>query len=109
MLHNFVSVYVPGTFGLSGALDPKVKAQVTSETARRLSSAFGGATAQNAEGYYVADNGELVVENVTIVKSYHDKTPAQALEIARSIADWLKVTLEQELVSIETESGLEFV
>lgn len=109
MLHNFVSVYVPGTFGLSGDLDPATKAKVTSETARRLSSAFGGATATNAQGYYVADNGELVVENVTIVKSYHDLDTAGALNIARNIAQWLKDTLQQELVSIETESGLEFV
>jgi len=109
MLHNFVSVYVPGTFGLNGVLDPARKADIVKMTAIQLSQAFGGVTATEAQGYYIADNGDLVTESVTIVKAYHDLNPAQALDIARNIAQWIKSTLLQELVTIETESGLEFI
>lgn len=109
MLHNFVSVYVPGTTGLNGDLSPEQQTQYTQETARRLSAEFGGATASTASGYYVSDSGVLVEERVIIVKSYHDSPVDSALEFARTIAQWLKDELSQELVSIETESGLEFV
>jgi hypothetical protein len=111
MLHNFVSVYVPGTNGLPGTkntLTADGQAQYARETARRLAAKFGGATTTQATGYYVADNGELVEETILIVKSFYDQA-ADALEFACSVAAWLKSELSQELVSVETETGLQFV
>ena len=112
MLHNFVSVYVPGTNGLPGTdkseLDPETQKQYARETARRLAAKFGGATTAPAVGYYVADNGVLVEESIIIVKSFYDQA-ADAVEFACSVAGWLKSELCQELVSVETESGLQFV
>ena len=112
MLHNFVSVYVPGTNGLPGAkksdLSNSEQSRYAREVALRLSSKFGGATSAPAIGYYVADNGVLVEEPVIIVKAFHDHV-ADAFEYACTVAAWLKSELCQELVSVETESGLQFV
>jgi len=112
MLHNFVSVYVPGTNGLPGTeksdLSNSEQSRYAREVALRLSSKFGGATSAPAIGYYVADNGVLVEEPVIIVKAFHDHV-ADAFEYACTVAAWLKSELCQELVSVETESGLQFV
>ena len=109
MLKSFVSVYVPGTTGLTGELTKQKQAEYARETARKLFAEFGGATAIPSTGYYVSDDGTLVEESVIIVKSYHDKPAESALEFARTIAQWIKDSLGQEAVSVETESGLEFI
>lgn len=111
MLKQFVSVYVPGTLGLPAVKRDLTTAEqktYTQQVARQLSAKFGGATVTNGTGYYVADNGDLVEETVQIVKSYHDDT-AGAVEFAIELATWIKSELQQELVSVETESGLLFV
>lgn len=112
MLNNFVAVYVPGTNGLPGTdkseLDPTTQKRYACEIARRLASKFGGATSSPAVGYYVADNGVLVEESIIIVKSFYDNI-ADAVNFALDAAAWLKSELHQELVSVETESGLQFV
>ena len=109
MLKNFIALYVPGTFGLEGKLPASRQAELSQITARKLSSEFGGATSHTAQGYYVADDGTLVEEKIIIVKAYHDKDPGAALAIGRKIAQWLKNELCQELVSLETELGLDFI
>jgi hypothetical protein len=111
-LKKFVAVYVPGTNGLPGTdkseLTHDEQIHYAQETARKLAGKFGGATSQPSVGYYVADNGVLVEENIIIVKSFYD-VAADAVEFALSVANWLKTELCQELVSVETESGLQFV
>jgi len=109
MLTNFVSIYVPNTQGTNGIVNSDKRARILDDTARQLSNAFGGATAQDATGYYVSEAGELVTETVTIVKAYHDKDAQDAQDIARNIAGWIKTTLQQEAVTIETNQGMEFI
>lgn len=109
MLANFVSVYVPGTNGASVRLSRERQREIADETARALSLRFGGATAIPSTGYFVGENGALVKERVIIVKSYHDKPIAEALDIARDLAAGLKARLNQEAVTVETESGIEFI
>lgn len=108
MLSQFVSVYVPGTLGTAGTLSDEERTRYTRETASKLAAKFGGATAIPATGYYIADNGDLVPETVTIVKSFYSDN-AGAFEFAVEVAAWLKSELKQELVSVETENGLSFV
>ena len=112
MLKNFVAVYVPGTNGLPGTdkseLTHNEQVRYAQETARRLAGKFGGATSAPSVGYYVADNGVLVEENIIIVKSFYD-VAEDAVKFACDVAQWLKNELCQELVSVETESGLQFI
>lgn len=108
MLNKFVAVYVPGTQGLSGKLSATEQSNYARETARKLAGKFGGATTAPAVGYYVADNGELVEESVIIVKSFYDEV-TDAVNFALDVAGWLKAELHQELVSVETVNGLQFV
>ena len=112
MLTNFVAVYIPGTNGLPGTdkseLTPAEQNTYAQETARKLSARFGGSTSTTARGYYVADNGTLVEENIIIVKSFYATDP-DAVTFAESVASWLKSALCQELVTVETNSGIEFI
>lgn len=109
MLSQFVSVYVPGTKNVNQQLTARERSQYTARVASDLSKEFGGATATRGTGFYVSNDGRLISENTTIVKSYHDHSPAQALEFARSIAQWLKVELTQESVTVENNDGIEFI
>jgi hypothetical protein len=113
MLKNFVSVYVPSTNGTRGALAPETRQEVLTDVARKLALEFGGCTAQEGLGFWVSDSDQgLVQERVTIVTSFYDsKTvqPAAALVFAESIAKTIKALLNQEAVTVQTESGLEFV
>ena len=109
MLVNFVSLYVPGTYGLSDNIPPELQLEIARETAQKLSAAFGGSTSINATGYYVADNGDLIEENIIILKSFHDQDPAAAVAIASKIGAWIKKQLLQESVSLESETGLTFI
>jgi hypothetical protein len=83
--------------------------RAVNEVLTRLSRDFGGCTAIKGQGSWLSDSHGLIVENVTICKSYFDIPQDEALSKAREIAAWLKALFEQEAISIETNEGLEFV
>src|SRR3990172_10366803 len=68
-LSHEVKLYVPSTQGLSGRIDTAQHAKRVKEVAEKMASLFGGATTTQAQGYYVAGNSSLVVEDIEIVYS----------------------------------------
>jgi len=102
---NKVSIYVPTTIYDKPA--DMLAAQVAVWVARRLSSLYGGATKTPGIGYYVADNGSLIIEPVHIVSSLYDvDNPCAVNRIARVI----KRVMSQESVLIErTQSEVTFL
>lgn len=110
MLNNFVSVYVPGTREVNKKLTSRERADYTARVGRKLSESFGGSTATKGIGFYVSNDGTLIQESITIVKSFYDGIPVEsAYDTARTIAQWLKAELTQESVTIESNEGIEFV
>jgi hypothetical protein len=109
MLTQYVSVYVPSTRDISHKLSREDKKRYIDKIAREFSREFGGCTSTPGIGYYVTDSGELIREDVTIVKSYYPALHKDSLEFARKIARELKASLSQESVTIETRQGIEFV
>jgi hypothetical protein len=109
MLSKRVSLYVPSTQNVGKPMEPGKHERLVQDVAREFSQKFGGATCTPAEGYYTADNGELIRERITIVTSYHDKSQQEALAIVIPIAQVIKTRYGQEAISIETESGIEFI
>lgn len=109
MLNKFVTVYVPSTQDVGKPLPAKARKALVTRVATALSDSFGGATATAGQGYYKADSGELIVERVTLVKSYHALETTEALAIVIPLAQAIKSEYGQESIAIETETGIEFI
>jgi hypothetical protein len=107
MIKTYVSVYVPGTKNIDQKLDDSTHQIIVNQIMVKLSNSFGGCTAQNATGGYIDTAGSLIIENITIVKSYTDNP--DSLGIIRGIAIQLKSDLAQESVTIESNDGIEFI
>ena len=60
-------------------------------------------------GSYVAHNGELIRERVTLVTSYHSLETSEALAIVIPLALAIKSEYGQEAIAIETEQGIDFI
>lgn len=108
-LPHKVSVYVPSTTDVRESLDSEAANKVVDSVRRYLANLFGGATAVSAEGSWVAQDGTLVTEKVTIVYAFTPQlTRAQLLDIKR-YATQLKRELGQEAIAVEIDSKLFFV
>jgi hypothetical protein len=109
MYSRKIALYVPSTQNVGKPLPEGKHEKLVSQVAEQFTKAFGGATATAGEGFYTAENGELIRERVTIVTSYHDKTTSEALSIVIPIAKVIKTRYGQEAITIETELGIDFI
>lgn len=109
MLSRKVVLYVPSTQNVGKPLPAGKHEALVRDVAKQFSKSFGGATATPGEGYYTADNGELIRERVTLVTSFHDKSTSEALAIVIPIAQVIKTRYGQESIAIETEQGIQFI
>lgn len=107
MLSNYVSLYIPGTRDINTPLAAKEKRELIREYAGRLSREFGGCTAIPSMGFYVSSDGKLIEEKITILKSFTDNPKAD--DIAKEYAKELKKRLSQESVTVESNSGIDFI
>jgi hypothetical protein len=95
-----VAVYVPSTRDVSQPLT-EAEHQAEVDTAlREFGQWFGGATSTRAVGSWLAADGSLVKETVTIVYSFADLTPAQQAGVREFALD-LARRLGQEGVLVE--------
>lgn len=104
-LNEYVAVYVPSTI-YNKFVD---NTEYVDRVSKELSEMFGGATAYNAQGNYVADSGELITESVKIVKAYAEKVTGEMAKKVISLAKWIKEEMQQECVSVEYNGKLMFV
>lgn len=104
-----VAVYVPSTRAVNEPLTTETAEAVVERTARFFSHLFGGATAQPAVGYYVASDGTLVIENITIVYAYTRRLSRHQRQAVFDYCEVLKAELGQELVTVEVNGKIRFV
>ena len=109
MLNKYIQVYIPGTRNGSIPLTQDEILKVNTWAAKKLSSQFGGCTAQAGVGSWQDDNGILITENVTLIKAYHDRDPIAAWDIGVKIAQVLKRALRQYAVTLESQDGIDFI
>lgn len=109
MLHNSVTFYVPSTKNVGQKLSRKEQNALVQLVADKLAGWFGGATATKGQGFYKANDGQLIVETVTLVKSYHECAVEQALALVEDLARTIKEQYGQESIAIETTNGIEFI
>lgn len=102
-----VSVYVPSTVDVNKPVDNTAKVV---EIIKQLSTMFGGATASNAFGGWVAENGEVVTEKVTIVYAFcSSEQLADNIDTVYSICLELKKSMKQEAITLEINGQVKFV
>lgn len=102
-----VSIYVPSTVEVNKEVDNKeqVKRVIT-----ELSQMFGGATATEAVGGWVCDNGQTILEKVTIVYSFCNSESLQKhFEDIYGICERIKKDMSQEAVTLEINGQVKFV
>lgn len=107
MLNHYVTIYVPSTLHDQPAPDSLVSESLDS-VIQELSIAYGGCTVSEAiGGWYSTDLGKVIREKVYLCKSFSESVPARAALI--ELCEKLKVNFQQEAVSLEIDSILEFV
>lgn len=108
-LGNKVALYVPSTADVDQALSESAAKEVVNRSLRLFSDLFGGATAVPASGAWVASDGELVVESVTIVYSFSGELTTDSLTKIKLFCEALKAELGQEAIALEVNGALVFV
>ena len=102
-----VSIYVPSTINVNESVDNS--AQVM-HVITELSKLFGGATASQAVGGWVCDNGQTVVESVTIVYAFCTSEQLNNnIDEVISICENLRDSMKQEAISLEINGQLGFI
>lgn len=109
MLSRKVVFYVPSTKNVGEKLNKSERRALVTRVESTFSRAFGGATSTQGTGCYVANDGRLIRESVTLVTSYHGLETSDALAIVIPLAQAIKNEYGQESIAIETESGIEFI
>lgn len=108
-LSNRVALYVPSTTAVDQPLDESTAEQFVSRSLRLMSELFGGATALPASGGWVASDGKLVTERVTIVYSFTGDLTTEDLMKIKFFVESLKAEMRQEAIAVEINGRLIFV
>jgi hypothetical protein len=98
MLTNKVSITVPYTFGTSGLVGEDYRAKILKAVKVSFANKFGGYTEYDAHGGYIAKDGTLVEENVTVVESLSNCDIAEIVEYTHKIAVCVQKLMKQETV-----------
>ena len=104
-LANEVAIFVPSTFGESSA-DPALIARIIDQALVELSSVNGGATVTNGIGAWIASDGKLIKEEVTIVSSNCGEVTPQTLRTLAKLRRFVRESMEQEAVTIRVNGTL---
>jgi hypothetical protein len=103
-LNHSIGIFVPSTMSVDQNVDNQAQVQAALSF---LGGLFGGATSSNAEGVWQSTDGNLVVEQVTIVKTFVSKKALeQYLDDVIGFATQLKKDMRQEAVAIDVDNQL---
>lgn len=99
-MENIVGIIVPGTIDVNNKIDNfKFKNAVLNMLENRLVKDCP------VEGAWIMDNGDCVIENNNLLTFKSDCSPVD-LELLKKIADYLKVAMSQEAISIVINDSL---
>ena len=105
----YVAVYVPATTDVDRKIDNTIYVK---QALRVLSQLFGGATAVQTRGAWVADDKRLIIERTVLVYAYCQTVTGRDRRAISRYATYLKGALKQESVAYEIRKqsgGLTFV
>lgn len=107
ILTHRLAVIVPSTVNVN-VPNMELHRKMVSLAMATMSAKYGGATAIPAQGGYMAENGDLVTESVTIVQSWTTQENATG-ETVRELAERICEEMSQECVGIEWDGQFELV
>src|SRR5690554_1087223 len=106
-MDNKVSIYVPSTVNINRSINNNK--QVLS-IIKQMSLPFGGATSYKCTGGWIANNGDIVTEQVNIVYSFCDKKSLKDnLSKVINICQQIKKDMQQEAVTLEINGKATFI
>jgi hypothetical protein len=108
MLSEYAAIYLPSKDACGQWLSDRraLEKWLLEEMARELGGAIATELVE-ARGSYMTPAGVVVVEPITIVKSFCAAGPHR--DWIHSLAGELKARARQQVVAIETSQGMEFV
>lgn len=109
MLNSKVVVFLPSVAN-GQAIETQTRENAIDETASLLAKLAGGATAQNAMGYWLSDRDGLVKEDVTLLTAFCQAEKFESMRAALlAHAEYLKNKLQQEAIAVQFNETLELV
>ncbi|MGB1249032.1 MAG: cyclic nucleotide-binding domain-containing protein [Candidatus Promineifilaceae bacterium] len=103
-LNHTIAIFVPSTITVDQQTNNETQ---VNDTLSFLGSVFGGATSSRADGIWKSDQGGLVTEVVTIVRTFVSKRALDSnLEDVLHFATALKRDMQQEAVAIDVDNKL---
>lgn len=103
-LSSIVKIYVPSTKEISKKND---NSDWINKSLALLSSCFGGATASSALGAWVANDGRLVKEGITLVFAYAMQEALEnSIDAIYEFCLDMKTELSQEAIALEVNGEL---
>lgn len=104
-----VSVYVPSTKDVNKKMSSDEHQKYIDRVLTELSNLFGGATAYDAKGSWVSQQG-LVLEDIKVCKSYCSSEQLKSgVDKVITLCMELKKELSQEAISLEINNKLYFI
>lgn len=102
-----VAIYVPSTVNVNETVSNEKQVM---EIIKRLSVLFGGATASDAVGGWVANDGQTVIEKIKIVYSYCTSEQLKNnIDTILEICENLKNEMSQEAITLEINGQVKFI
>ncbi|WP_052045009.1 hypothetical protein [Prevotella amnii] len=102
-----VAIYVPSTVDVDKEVNNE---QQVLQIIKKLSLLFGGATASDAVGGWVANDGQTVIEKIKIVYSYcTSEQLKENIDTILEICENLKKEMLQEAITLEINGQVKFI
>lgn len=102
-----VAIYVPSTVDVDKEVNNE---QQVLQIIKRLSLLFGCATASDAVGGWVANDGQTVIEKIKIVYSYcTSEQLKENIDTILEICENLKKEMLQEAITLEINGQVKFI
>lgn len=103
-LNHSIGIFIPSTIDVDQAIDNSSQVQAALAF---FGNIFGGATRNEVEGCWRSEDNDLVVEQVTIVRTFITKKAMEKhLDDVIAFATQLKQEMKQEAVAIDVDNQL---
>lgn len=108
-LKGYIAIYIPSKDKDGNLLYSVQRREWITKATVTMSSMFGGVTSYEVEGSWVSDEGVLMTEDVSVLKSFYSGSDETSRHIVTELALAIKKDLRQDAVTIEQNGGVDFI